>query len=82
MGISNYQAIQFKLAEMYQKVETARLLTWKAAWESDQGQDATINASIAKFHATEVALEVANESLQIFGGYGYTNTLPHRKIIA
>ena len=81
MGISNYQAIQFKLAEMYQKVETARLLTWKAAWESDQGQDATINASIAKFHATEVALEVANESLQIFGGYGYTKLYPIEKLL-
>jgi acyl-CoA dehydrogenase len=81
MNIQNYQAVQFKLAEMYQKVETARLLTWKSAWESDQGLDATINASIAKFYATEVALEVANEALQIFGGYGYTKLYPIEKIL-
>lgn len=81
MGIQNFQAIQFKLAEMYQKVETARLLTWRSAWESDQGKDATISASIAKVYATEIALEVANEALQIFGGYGYTKMFPIEKIL-
>lgn len=81
MGLSDYQAIQFKLAEMYQKVETARLLTWKSAWESDIGHDATISASIAKFYATETALEVANEALQIFGGYGYTKMYPIEKLL-
>ena len=79
--IANYQAVQFKLAEMYQKVETARLLTWKAAWEADQGLDPTISASIAKFYATESALEVANEALQIFGGYGYTKMFPIEKVL-
>jgi acyl-CoA dehydrogenase len=67
--IANFQAIQFKIAEMYQEVETARLLTLKAAWEADQGMDPTLNASIAKFYATEVALEVVNEALQILCGY-------------
>ncbi len=80
MALSAYQAIQFKLAEMYQKVETARLLTWKAAWESDQGQDASISASIAKFYATEAAQEVVDEALQILGGYGYTRMFPVEKI--
>ncbi len=80
MGISGYQAIQFKLAEMYQKVETARLLTWKSAWESDLGKDATISASIAKFYATEAAQEVVDEALQIFGGYGYTKMYPIEKL--
>jgi acyl-CoA dehydrogenase len=79
-GIGNYQAIQFKLAEMYQKVETARLLTWKSAWESDQGQDATISASIAKMYASETAQEVVDEALQIFGGYGYTKMYPIEKL--
>jgi len=79
--IANHQAVQFKLAEMYQKVETARLLTWKAAWEADQGLDPTISASIAKFYATESALEVANEALQIFGGYGYTKMFPIEKVL-
>jgi acyl-CoA dehydrogenase len=81
MALDNFQAIQFKLAEMYQKVETARLLTWKSAWESDQGRDATISASIAKFYATEAALEVADEALQIFGGYGYTKMFPIEKLL-
>ncbi len=80
MAIQNYQAIQFKLAEMYQKTETARLLTWKAAWESDQGKDATVNASIAKFYATEAAQEVVDEALQICGGYGYTRMFPIEKL--
>jgi acyl-CoA dehydrogenase len=51
--IANFQAIQHKIAEMYQKVETSRLLVWKAAWEADQGLDPTITASIAKFYSTE-----------------------------
>ncbi len=79
--IANFQAIQHKIAEMYQKVETSRLLVWKAAWEADQGMDPTISASIAKFYSSEVALEVANEALQIFGGYGYTKMFPIEKLL-
>jgi acyl-CoA dehydrogenase len=79
-SIANYQAVQFKLAEMYQKVETARLLTWKSAWESDQGLDAAVSASIAKMYASEMALEVASEALQIAGGYGFTRMFPFEKI--
>ncbi|WP_300670422.1 acyl-CoA dehydrogenase family protein [Desulfoluna sp.] len=79
--LSDFQAIQFKLAEMYQKVETARLLTWKAAWKADQGQDPTIDASIAKFYATEAAWEVVDEAMQILGGYGYTKMFPVEKLM-
>ncbi len=79
--LANFEAIQFKLAEMYQKVETARLLVLRAAWEADSGRDPTISASIAKMYATEMALEVANEALQIFGGYGYTKMFPIEKIM-
>jgi len=79
--LSNFEAIQFKIAEMYQKVETSRLLVWKAAWEADNGMDPTISASIAKFYATEAAVEVANEALQIFGGYGYTRMFPIEKLL-
>ena len=79
--IANFQAIQHKIAEMYQKVETSRLLTWKAAWEADNAMDPTISASIAKFYSTETALEVANEALQIFGGYGYTKMFPIEKLL-
>jgi acyl-CoA dehydrogenase len=81
MPIANFQAIQFKIAEMYQKVETARLLTLKAAWEADQGMDPTLNASVAKLYASEVALEVVNEALQILGGYGYTKMYPVEKLL-
>ena len=79
--IANFQSLQFKIAEMYQKVETSRLLTWKAAWEADNGIDPTINASIAKFYSSEAALEVANEALQVFGGYGYTKMFPVEKLL-
>ena len=79
--ISNFEAIQFKIAEMYQKVETSRLLVWKAAWEADNGIDPAISASIAKFYATEKAMEVVNDALQIFGGYGYTKMFPIEKLL-
>lgn len=79
--IVNFQSLQFKIAEMYQKVETSRLLTLKAAWAADKGLDPTIDASIAKFYASEAALEVANEALQIFGGFGYTRMFPIEKLL-
>jgi len=74
--ISNFQAIQHKIAGMYQKVETSRLLVYKSAWEADNGIDPTVNASIAKFYSTEAAMEVVSEALQIMGGYGYTKYFP------
>ncbi len=79
--IANFQAIQFKIAEMYQKVETSRLLIWKAAWEADNGIDPTINASISKLYATEAAFEVVDQALQVLGGYGYTRFFPVEKLL-
>ncbi|MCU0562255.1 MAG: acyl-CoA dehydrogenase family protein [Desulfobacterales bacterium] len=79
--LASFQAIQHKIADMYQKVETSRLLVWKSAWEADQGEDPTISASIAKLYATEAALEVANEALQVFAGYGYTKMFPIEKLL-
>jgi acyl-CoA dehydrogenase len=79
--LSDFEAIDFKIAEMYQKVETARLLTWRAAWEADAGKDPTIWASMAKFYCTEAAFEVVNDALQIFGGYGYTKMAPIEKLL-
>jgi acyl-CoA dehydrogenase len=78
--LANYEAIQFKLAEMFMKVETARLLTWKAAYEVDQGTVTNATASIAKLYATEAAFEVVNDALQIFAGYGYTKMFPIEKL--
>ena len=79
--IADFQAIQFKLAEMYQKIETSRLLVWKAAWENDNGQDPNISASVAKMYATEAAFEVVDQALQIMGGYGYTRFFPAEKLL-
>lgn len=79
--LSSFQNTQFKLAEMYQKVETARLLTWKSAWEVDAGMDATNSSSIAKMYATESAWEVVNDALQIFGGHGYSRMFPLEKLL-
>ncbi len=79
--LSNFEAIQFKIAEMYQKVETSRLLVWKGAWEADSGIDPTVSASISKFYATEAAMEVVNDALQIFGGFGYTKMFPIEKLL-
>ena len=78
--LANYQAIQFKLAEMFMKVETARLLTWKAAAEVDQGIVTNVTASIAKLYATQAAFEVVSDALQIFAGYGYTKMYPIEKL--
>ena len=74
------QSIQFKFADMYQKIETSRLLVLKAAWESDKGIDPTLNASISKFYATEACIEVVDQALQILGGYGYTKMFPVEKL--
>jgi len=78
--LANYQTIQFKLADMYLKIETARLLTWKAAYEVDHGTGTNMTASIAKLFATEAAFEVVNDALQIFAGYGYSRMYPIEKL--
>ncbi|MBS3921283.1 MAG: acyl-CoA dehydrogenase family protein [Deltaproteobacteria bacterium] len=66
-----FQITQHKLADMATKLETARLLTYKAAWNYDQGRIDPKLTSMAKMFAGKVAVEVADEAIQIFGGYGY-----------
>lgn len=75
------QNTQFRVAEMYQKVETMRLLMYKACWEADTGKDPTITASLAKFYATEAAQEVVMQAMQFLGGYGYTTLMPIEQIM-
>ncbi len=70
--IANFQAIQFMLADMAIKIETARLAVWKAAWLADNGLPHTKESSIAKAYATDIAMQVTTDAVQIFGGYGYT----------
>jgi len=69
--IIQFQAIQFKLAEMAMKIEAARLLTYKAAWLADQKKIDPMITSMAKAFASRAAMEVTDEAIQIYGGYGY-----------
>ncbi len=70
--ISEFQAIQWKLANAKTELDAAELLIWRAAWLCDQGRPYTLEASMAKLYASEAATRACNESLQIHGGYGYT----------
>jgi alkylation response protein AidB-like acyl-CoA dehydrogenase len=69
--ISQHQAIQFKLADMATQIEAARLLVFKAAWLKDEGKDYAQASAMAKLYASEVAMSVTIEAVQVHGGYGY-----------
>jgi alkylation response protein AidB-like acyl-CoA dehydrogenase len=78
--IGDFQAIQFKLADMATEIEAARLLTYRAAWLADRGDVRyTKESAVAKLFAGEVAVRVANESVQIHGGYGFIKDYPAEK---
>lgn len=77
--IFDFQSVGFKLAEMATKIEAAELLTRKAGMMKDQGEKVTKISSMAKLFASEAAVEVSNESVQIFGGYGFTKDFPAEK---
>ena len=70
-SLSEFQITQFKLADMAMKIELARNMVYKAAWLKDEGRPFTKEASMAKLYASEISMEVANEAIQIHGGYGY-----------
>jgi len=74
--IFNFEAIQFKLADMAVAIELARNQYLKAAWLKDRGRDHTFEATVAKLFASEMAEKVASDALQIHGGYGYMNEYP------
>ena len=77
--ISSFQGISFKLADMATKIEAARLLTFRAADLKNKGQSVNLESAMAKLYASEIAVEVANEGVQIFGGYGYIKDFPAEK---
>jgi alkylation response protein AidB-like acyl-CoA dehydrogenase len=77
--IADFQAIQFKLADMATEIDAARLLTHRAAWMKDKGMQTTVQSSMAKLYAGEVAVRVANECVQIHGGYGFIKDYPAEK---
>ena len=74
--IGAYEAIAFKIADMRATIDAARLLTYRAAWLRDRGQPYTTEAAIAKLRASETAVEVAREAIQVHGGYGFTEEFP------
>ena len=77
--ISSFQAIGFKLADMATKIQAAELLTRKAGRMKDQGERTTTISSMAKYYASEASVDIANEAVQIFGGYGYIKDFPVEK---
>jgi alkylation response protein AidB-like acyl-CoA dehydrogenase len=77
--IADFQAVQFKLADMATQIDAARLLTYRAAAMKDNGKITTRESSMAKLYASEVAVKVAEESVQIHGGYGYIKEYPAEK---
>jgi len=74
--LADFQAIQFKIAEMATQVAASRLLTWRAAAMADRGQTHTAESSMAKLFASEAAVQIALEAIQIHGGYGYLKDYP------
>ena len=75
-SISKFQSIQAKLADMSTEIEAARLLTYKAAWEKDEGRNFTLTAAQAKLKTGRLAVRCAEEAVQIHGGYGYIEEYP------
>jgi alkylation response protein AidB-like acyl-CoA dehydrogenase len=78
-AIANFQAIGFKIADMATRIQAAELLTRQAAQLKDTGKKMTLEAAMAKYYASEVAVYASNEAVQIFGGYGYTKDFPVEK---
>lgn len=79
--IAKHQAIQFMIADMGMKVESARLLVTKAAWMLDQGQKNSLIASYAKAFAADSCMEITTNAVQIYGGYGYSKEYPVEKLM-
>ncbi len=77
--IANFQAIAFKLADMYAKIEAAEALIYQAADMKNRGQKMTKESAMAKYYASEISVQIATDAVQIFGGYGYTKDFPVEK---
>jgi alkylation response protein AidB-like acyl-CoA dehydrogenase len=78
-AIAQFQAIQWKLADAATKIEAARLLTYRAAYWKQRGQRTTLESSMAKLYASEIAVKVAEDCVQIHGGYGFVKDYPAEK---
>ncbi len=80
-SIGSFQLVQELIADMAVEVEAARLLTWRAATVADSGERHTLESSIAKYYASEVAVRAANAAVQVHGGYGYVDEYPVGKYL-
>ncbi|NCG43085.1 MAG: acyl-CoA dehydrogenase [Euryarchaeota archaeon] len=79
--LHKHQAIQFMLADMKTKIEASRLLTWKSAFEADNGIRNTESAAHAKRFSADIAMEISTDAVQIFGGYGYSEEYPVARLM-
>jgi len=79
--LSAFQGLQWYIAEMKVKVDSAKLLLYKAAWKKQTGQAYSLDAAEAKLFTAETAMEVTTKSLQILGGYGYTKEYPLERMM-
>ena len=74
--ISKFQAIGFKLADMATEIEASELLIYRAADNKNKGKKVTLEGAMAKYYSSEIAVKIANDAVQILGGYGYTKDFP------
>ena len=74
--IAHFQAISFKLADMATEIEASELLSYSAADKKNKGERMTLEGAMAKYYSSEVAVKVANDAVQVLGGYGYTKDFP------
>lgn len=79
--IASFQMVQSMIADMAIKVETARMLVYKACWMRDQGLDFSKEAAMSKCYAADVAMEVTTDAVQVLGGYGYSKEYPVEKLM-
>jgi alkylation response protein AidB-like acyl-CoA dehydrogenase len=78
-AIGTFQSIRWKLIDSAARVEAARLLTYRAAWLKDQGRRTTLQSSMAKLYASEIAVRASEDAVQIYGGYGFVKDYPAEK---
>ena len=78
-AIGTFQSIRWKLVDNAARVEAARLLTYRAAWLKDQGRRMTLESSMAKLYASEIAVRASEDAVQIYGGYGFVKDYPAEK---
>jgi acyl-CoA dehydrogenase len=79
--ISQHQAVAFMIADMAKDIEAGRLLVWQAASMKDEGQRNTREAAISKAFCADMAMRVATDAVQVFGGYGYSSEYPVEKLM-